>query len=150
MPKSKRVWEEAKKRSVIKEAFILYIKAKRPIWDLTDSGYKNLHLKASIWSEVLDYLKGEFELEILASLNMDSVEGIKLLWKNLRSTYQTKKKERKGKSGSGSDDIPKPWIWQDLMSFIGESKNSNLDPLQASSLFLEEPASYVIAETRSF
>ena len=141
--------EQVKTKGAIKEAFILYVKARRPIWDLRDAGYKNLYLKASLWSEILDYLKGEFELEILASLNMDSIEGIKLLWKNLRSTYQTKRKERKGKSGNGSDDIPKPWIWQDLMSFIGESKDSNLDDLQASSLFLEEPTNYVIAETQA-
>ena len=64
MWKAQKVWEEAKNKGAVKEAYILYnVKAKRPIWDLTDSGYKNLHLIASLWSEILDDLKGDFESE---------------------------------------------------------------------------------------
>lgn len=151
MPKAKKGWEEVKQKNVIKEAFILYIKAKRPIWDLTDKGYKNLHLKMSLWSEVLEHLKSEFDPETLTSLSMNTIEGIKQMWKNLRSTFQAKKKERKGKSGNGSEDIPKPWIWHELMSFLGDSKDSSLDHLTTSSLILtdQKPIGVLIAEAQA-
>ena len=134
--------EAFEKKISAKEALILYIKAKRPLWDLSEKDYKNLPLKTKLYSDVYSLMKEEFDPETLSDLGLNSPEGVKIMWKHLRSTYNMNKKKRKGKSGSGSADIQKPWIWQELMSFV-DVGGPNLDSLRTSSLHLA-PSSEVI------
>lgn len=143
MARTKKVKEAAQKRILAKEALILYIKARRPLWDLTLKDYKNLPLKAKLYIEVFNLIKEECEPDTLKELSLDSAEGVKTMWKNLRSTYQMNKKRRRGKSGAGSADMPKPWVWQELMSFLDKAgAHPNLDSLRTSSLQLD-PSSQV-------
>lgn len=135
MVRSKKFKDTAQKKILAKEALILYIKAKRPLWDLADQDYKNLFLKAKLYEDVFNLMKEEFDSDTLSELSLESPDGVKSMWKNLRSTYNVNKKKGKGKSGAGYDEIPKPWVWQKQMSFLDETE-PHLNSLRTSSLLL--------------
>ena len=119
---------------MVKEAFILFVKARRPLWCMKDKGYKDLPLKRKLMEDILELLKGEFPIEMLLKLNMDTIKGLKTQWKQLRSTYTTARARKKIKSGAGAKDVHKPWIWVQLMCFLQDPETLTLEQIHTSSL----------------
>ena len=109
--------EASRKRICAKKALIIYMRANRALWDYGEPDYKNKLLKSQLYADIHASLKEEFDSETLSELNCDSADGVKSLWKNLRSTYTMIKKRL---TKPGGDITPKPWMWQELMSFLDE------------------------------
>ena len=134
MPNKKNIDKELK--NTIKDVFIGLVRERPALWSLKDPDYKNQILKKSHWDLILELLVTEFGSEQVSKMHMDTVHGLKEQLGNLRTTFNKVKKDKKLRSGSGTKEVPKKWIWEDQMSFLDES-GAGLDELatfQVSSL----------------
>ena len=125
-PRSKFI--DTDEKNQIKCSFILYVEERPALWCITDPGYKTTSVRRGEWEVVLDLLMTEFGPYALSLLKMDTVNGLKEQFQNLRTTYNKTKKQKKLQSETGTEDvaIPKKWIWEDQMSFLDDLENSEL------------------------
>jgi hypothetical protein len=93
----------SKKKAPFTEALIHEVQDHSSIWDKRSKDYKNIFIASNAWREIYENLKSAFPAEDLAAQKLDSVEGIKDHWKNLRDTYARTKKKTRGKSGAGNN-----------------------------------------------
>ena len=112
----------AEKKALV-EFLISEIQSHESIWNKRSKDYKNVFIKSNSWSEILENFRSTFAEELCSRVKMNTVEGIKAQWKNLRDTYSKTKKKAKGKSGAGLDDVQdkKAWPFFQNLQFLDQS-----------------------------
>ena len=112
----------AEKKALV-EFLISEIQSHESIWNKRSKDYKNVFIKSNSWSEILENFRSTFAEELCSRFKMNTVEGIKAQWKNLRDSYGKMKKKAKGKSGAGLDDVQdkKDWPFFQNMRFLDQS-----------------------------
>lgn len=110
-------------KKAILEFFISEVQRHTSIWNKKSKDYKNVFVKSNSWNEILANVRSTFADEICVRFKMNSVEGLKGNWKNLRDTYSKTKKKAKGKSGAGLDDVQekKEWPFFHTLQFLDQS-----------------------------
>ena len=95
------------------------------IWNKKSKDYKDINVKSNSWLEILENLRSAFGEEVCERFKMNSLQGIKGQWKNLRDTYSKNKKKAKGKSGAGLDDVQngKEWTFFQHLRFLDQSND---------------------------
>ena len=105
------------------EFLITEVQVHESIWNKKSKDYKNIFIKSNSWSEILENLRSTFTDDVCSRFKMNTVEGIKAQWKNLRDSYGKMKKKAKGKSGAGLDDVQdkKDWPFFQNLQFLDQS-----------------------------
>ncbi len=104
----------------IRESLINLVREHPAIWDTSTSEHKNSTVVANDWAAIMRELTTMFGEDILKQGNAATVEELKKIWQNLRTTNRNVKKDRKGKSGAAAADVelnPK-WRFFQQMSFL--------------------------------
>ncbi len=111
-------------KKVVIEFLIAEVQAHESLWNKRSKDYKNVFIKSNSWIEIRKNLLSTFNEEMCSRYKMDSIEGIKGQWKNLRDTYSRTKKKVKGKSGAGLDDVEdtKAWPFFQNLQFLDQSE----------------------------
>ena len=73
----------AEKKALV-EFLISEIQSHESIWNKRSKDYKNVFIKSNSWSEILENFRSTFAEELCSRFKMNTVEGIKAQWKNLR------------------------------------------------------------------
>ena len=113
----------SKKKQIFTETLILDIQSHRALWDKTSKDHKDIGMCANAWNDIKANLEASHSEEVLRSVNLNTVKGIKSHWKNLQDTYRTKKRQSKGKSGAGREQVkdPKKWAYFEMLRFLDQT-----------------------------
>ena len=130
----------SKKKQVFTEALISDIQSHRALWDKTCEDHKDAGVCANAWNDIKANLGSSHSEEALRDVNLHTLKGIKSHWKNLKDTYRTKKKEAKGKSGAGRDQVknPKEWPYFEMLRFLDHADSYGKVGSSASHVDLAE------------
>ncbi|KAK4887193.1 hypothetical protein RN001_003464 [Aquatica leii] len=80
------------------------------LYDLASPAYKNQTVKDNAWKEIAEYLER-------------SVEDCKKRWRNIKDTYQKRRRKGKGTTGRSGSTKSKPWALADMLAFLGAAEH---------------------------
>ena len=104
---------------IIKEALIQEVKELPILWDLAHQHYNYINMKDNAWDSIKDSLREHFGLDTFAKHKLETRQALKELWKNLRAQYASNKRNRKGASGAGANEVKLiKWRLFQQMSFL--------------------------------
>ena len=110
-------------RQELVQAFILEVQAHPAIWNKTSQDFKDARMKENAFEEILANLTISFSNTDLVQKLLSSVEEARKFWRNIKDTYVRKKRETKGKSGAGLNDVKgkKDWPFFYMLQFLDQS-----------------------------
>ncbi|XP_060868458.1 uncharacterized protein LOC132943462 [Metopolophium dirhodum] len=85
-----------------------YVSRHPCLYDLQHNAYKDIHIKENVWKEIATRLK-------------KSVDDCKKRFKNMKDTYNKKRRSRKMGTGSAAKDKPSKWMLEDMLSFLDKT-----------------------------
>ncbi len=125
-------------KKMLLEFLISEVQKHESTWNKLSNDYKNAFVKVNSWTDILENLRSAFPEEDCIRFKLNTIEGLKANWKNLRDSYLKRKKAIKGKSGAGLDDVDdkKGWTFFNSLRFLDQS-NEYGKGVQGSSSFID-------------
>ena len=88
------------------EHFISEVQKYPAVWDKGSKSYKDVYVKANVWTSILNNLRATFDQGSLIRYELNSLEDLRKQWKSLKDQYQREKKKLLPPSGSGASALP--------------------------------------------
>ena len=114
----------AKKHLRVTETIIQEVQNHPSLWDKRHKNYKDFVVNSNAWEEILANVKSEFSNEDTLE-QIETIDELKNIWKNVRDTYTRRKKKAKGQSGAGLQDVKQEldWPFFKMLQFLDQSES---------------------------